>query len=81
MGEHEGGAEAGLSGVVEDVKGKAKEVAGSITGKEGLRKEGRSQQDKAAAERDVAESEAKAEKARAEADLQESRQKAHQQDD
>lgn len=79
MSKHEGGVEAGVSGVVEDVKGKAKEVIGSVTGKEALRDEGRAQQDKARAEREVAEKEAAAEKARAEADANEARQRAEQQ--
>ena len=62
------GPEAGVKGIVEDVKGKAKEAAGAITGKDELRREGRAQQDKAEAERDVAAKEAEAEKARAEAE-------------
>ena len=52
------GPQAGVKGVVEDVKGKAKEAAGAIAGKAELRREGRAQQDKAAAERDVAVKEA-----------------------
>jgi uncharacterized protein YjbJ (UPF0337 family) len=72
------GPEAGVRGVVEDVKGKAKEAAGAVTGKEELRREGRAQQDKAEAERDVAAKEAQAEKARAEAEAHEAEQRAHQ---
>ena len=41
------GPEAGVKGIVEDVKGKAKEAAGAIAGKDELRREGRAQQDKA----------------------------------
>mgnify|MGYP003520542624 CR=1 FL=1 len=63
---------------VEDVKGKVKEVAGTVTGKQHLEEEGRAQQDKAAADRDVARKEAEAEKARAEADAHEAEQRAHQ---
>jgi uncharacterized protein YjbJ (UPF0337 family) len=74
----ETGPEAGLRGVVEDVKGKIKETAGAATGKEELRREGRAQQDKAEAERDVAAKEAQAEKARAEAEAHEAEQRAHQ---
>jgi len=74
------GGEAGIEGVVEDVKGKAKEVAGNVTGKEDLRDEGRAQQDKARSEREVAEHEAKAEKARGEAEVDEARQRSHQDD-
>lgn len=72
------GPEAGLKGVVEDVKGKAKEVVGEVTGREDLEREGEAQQSKASAQRDVAEHEAKAEKARAEAEVQEAQQRANQ---
>jgi uncharacterized protein YjbJ (UPF0337 family) len=72
------GPEAGVKGIVEDVKGKAKEAAGAIAGKDELRREGRAQQDKAAAERDVAAKEAEAEKARAEAEAHEAEQRSHQ---
>ncbi len=44
------GAQAGVEGVVEDLKGKAKDVAGSITGDERLEREGEAQQSKAQAE-------------------------------
>ena len=72
------GPQAGVKGVVEDVKGKAKEAVGAITAKDELRREGMAQQDKAAAERDVAVKEAEAEKARAEADVHEAEQRSHQ---
>ena len=72
------GPEAGVKGIVEDVKGKVKEAAGAITGKDELRREGRAQQDKAEAERDVAVKEAEAEKARAEAEAHEADQRSHQ---
>lgn len=72
------GPEAGVRGVVEDVKGKVKEAAGAATGKDELRREGRAQQDKAEAERDVAAKEAEAEKSRAEAEAHEAEQRAHQ---
>ena len=39
--------EHGVEGIIEDVKGKAKEVAGEVTGHEDLEHEGRAQQDKA----------------------------------
>lgn len=70
------GPEAAVKGIVEDVKGKAKEVAGIVTGKDDLREEGRAQQDKAEAQRDVAKKEAEAEASRAEAAAAEARQKA-----
>ncbi len=72
------GPKAGAKGVVEEVKGRAKEAAGSLAGNEDLRDEGRAQQDKAASEREVAEKEAGAEKARAEAKAHEAAQRAHQ---
>jgi uncharacterized protein YjbJ (UPF0337 family) len=79
MSEDKGtGPEAGVKGVVEGVKGKAKEAAGAIAGKDELRREGRAQQDKADAERDVAVKEAEAEKARAEAEAHEAEQRSHQ---
>ena len=74
------GPEAGAKGVVEDIKGKAKEVVGEVSGNEALENEGRAQQDKAHAQRDVAEHEAKADAARSEAELQEARQRSHQDD-
>ena len=75
MADNSTGPKAGLSGIVEDVKGKAKEVIGGITGNEHLSDEGQAQQDKAAADRDVARKEAGAEKARAEADGAEAKQR------
>jgi uncharacterized protein YjbJ (UPF0337 family) len=72
------GPEAGAKGVIEDVKGKVKEAAGAATGKDELRREGRAQQDKAAAQRDVAAKEAEAEKARAKAGAYEAEQRAQQ---
>ena len=75
---NESGPEAGVEGVVEDVKGRAKEAAGAVTGSESLKQEGQAQQDKAAAQRDVAAKEAEAEKARAEARAAEAEQQSHQ---
>jgi uncharacterized protein YjbJ (UPF0337 family) len=72
------GPEAGAKGVVEDLKGKAKEVIGEVTGDESKEREGRAQQDKAQAERDVAKHEAEADAARSEAALHEAEQRAHQ---
>ena len=72
------GPKEGLKGVIEDVKGKAKEAVGSVTGNEDLKGEGEAQQDKAAAQREVAKKEAEAEKSRAEAAVHEAEQKAHQ---
>jgi uncharacterized protein YjbJ (UPF0337 family) len=72
------GPEAGVSGVVEDAKGKAKDAVGTVTGNERLEREGEAQQRKADAERDVAAKEAEAEKSRAAAEAHESEQRAHQ---
>ena len=75
---NESGPEAGVEGVVEDVKGRAKEAAGAVTGNEPMKQEGQAQQDKAAAQRDVAAKEAEAEKARAAARAAEAEQQSHQ---
>ncbi|MGW0161718.1 microaggregate-binding protein 1 [Mycobacterium sp. NPDC003323] len=72
------GPQEGLSGVVEDVKGKTKEAVGTVTGRDDLTREGEAQQDKAQAERDAAKKEAEADSARAGADAAEQRQKAEQ---
>ena len=72
------GPEAAAKGVIEDVKGKAKEAVGAVTGNNDLEREGEAQQDKADAQRDVAAREAEAEKARAEAEAHEAEQRANQ---
>ena len=72
-----GPAEA-IKGVVEDAKGKAKEVIGTVTGRNDLVNEGKAQQDKAEAQRDAARKEAEAEAARAGAKAAEKRQEANQ---
>jgi uncharacterized protein YjbJ (UPF0337 family) len=77
MAEKNGAAE-GISGVVEGVKGKAKEVAGAVAGRDDLRREGEAQQDKADAQRQAAEKEAEAASARSAAEANEARQKAQQ---
>ena len=76
---NESGPEAAVEGVVEEVKGRAKEAAGAVSGNESLKREGQAQQDKAAAEHDVAVKEAEAEKARAQASAAEAEQRSHQQ--
>lgn len=70
------GPEAGASSTGEKVKGSVKEAAGSLLGNEDMRREGMAQQDKAAAEKDVAKEEGKAEKARAKAAAAEREEKA-----
>jgi uncharacterized protein YjbJ (UPF0337 family) len=74
---NDSGPRSGAKGVVEDIKGKAKEAVGAITEDEQLKREGRAQQDKAAAQREVAVREAQAEKARAKASGHEAEQRAH----
>ncbi|MGB3896580.1 CsbD family protein [Mycolicibacter sinensis] len=78
MSDKDSGPEAGIKGVVEDVKGKVKEAAGTVTGDDSLKREGQAQQDKAEAQREVATKEAEAEKARAKAEAEEARQRAEQ---
>jgi uncharacterized protein YjbJ (UPF0337 family) len=78
MTDKDTGPEAGIKVVVEDVKGKGKEVAGTVTGRDDLIREGKAQQDKAEAERDVAKKEGEAEAARGGAAAAEARQKAEQ---
>ncbi|MBN3513367.1 CsbD family protein [Mycolicibacterium nivoides] len=78
MTEKNSGPEEGIKGVVEDVKGKAKEAVGTVTGRDDLVREGKAQQDKAEAQKDVAKKEAEAESARAGAKAAEQREQAHQ---
>jgi len=66
-------------GVVEGIKGKAKEAVGSLKGDRDLEREGEAQQDKADAEREAARKETEAARARAEAQVHEAREAAHQQ--
>lgn len=78
MADNNSGPQEGIKGVVEDVKGKAKEAVGTVTGRDDLTEEGKAQQDKAEAQRDAAAKEAEAEKARGEAKAEEQRQKSAQ---
>jgi uncharacterized protein YjbJ (UPF0337 family) len=78
MGEHNSGPEEAVKGVVEGVKGKAKEVVGAVTGRDNVQREGKAQQDKADAQRNAAKKEAEAESARSAAKVSEARQKAEQ---
>jgi uncharacterized protein YjbJ (UPF0337 family) len=78
MTDKDTGPEAGVKGVVEGVKGKVKEAAGALTGKDELRREGQAQQEKAEAQRDVATKEAEADKARVVAAAREAEQRSHQ---
>jgi uncharacterized protein YjbJ (UPF0337 family) len=69
------GPEEAIKGIVEDVKGKTKEIIGIVTNRDDLRKEGRAQQEKAQAARDAAKKEAQAAAARAAEKAAEARQK------
>ena len=60
MGDHNSGPEEAVKGVVEGVKGKAKEVIGAVTGRDDLQREGQAQQDKADSQREAAQKEAEA---------------------
>jgi uncharacterized protein YjbJ (UPF0337 family) len=78
MSDKNSGPEEGIKGVVEDVKGKAKEAVGTLTGRNDLTEEGKAQQDKAEAQRDAAKKEAEADAARGGAAAAEKRQESHQ---
>jgi uncharacterized protein YjbJ (UPF0337 family) len=72
------GPQEAVEGVVEGVKGKAKEVLGAVTGRDNVKREGEAQQDKGEAQRDAAKKEAEAESARGTARASEERQKSNQ---
>ena len=78
MSEKDTGPVAGVKGIVEGVKGKAKEAAGAVAGNDELKREGAAQQAKADAQREVAVKEGEADKARAEASAHEAEQRSHQ---
>jgi uncharacterized protein YjbJ (UPF0337 family) len=62
--------------VVEDINGQAKEVAGEMTGRGVLERDGEAQQSKATAERDAVKRETQSEASRAEAEAQDAKQRA-----
>ena len=78
MADNKSGPAEAVKGVVEDVKGKAKEAVGAVTGRDDVTREGRAQQDKAEAQRSAAKKEAEAEAARGSAKVAEERQRSHQ---
>ena len=78
MGDHKSGAQEAVKGVVEGVKGKAKEVGGTLAGRDDVVEEGQAQQDKADAQRDAGKKEAEAASACAGAKAAEERQKENQ---
>ena len=78
MGDQKSGPQEAVEGAVEGVKGKVKEVGGTLAGRDDLVKEGQAQQDKADAHRDAGKEEAEAQSARAGAKAAEERQKENQ---
>jgi uncharacterized protein YjbJ (UPF0337 family) len=72
------GPQEAVKGVVEGIKGKAKEAFGTVTGRGDVAAEGEAQQDKGQAQRDAARKEAEAEAARGAAKAAEKRQEQHQ---
>jgi len=78
MSDKNSGPKEGVKGVVEDIKGKAKEAVGTASGRDDLVREGKAQQDKAEAERNAAKKEGEAEAARAAARAAEERQRSNQ---
>jgi uncharacterized protein YjbJ (UPF0337 family) len=74
----ETGPKAAVDGVIEDAKGRVKEVAGRVSGNDRLEEEGQAQQDKAANQREVAKHEAEADAARGKAKADEAREQAAQ---
>lgn len=65
----------GIKGAVEDLKGRAKEAVGAVTGQDSLHREGQAQQDKAEAQQEMAEHESQADQAQRSAEAQEQRQR------
>jgi uncharacterized protein YjbJ (UPF0337 family) len=72
------GPQEAVEGVVEGLKGKAKEAFGAVTGRDDVKREGEAQQDKGEAQRDAAKKEAEAESARGAARASEERQRSNQ---
>ena len=67
-----------IKGIVEGARGKAKELLGTVLGRNDLSAEGEAQQDKADAQRNAGKKEAEANSARAAAKAAEERQRARQ---
>lgn len=68
----------GIKGVMEDVKGRLKESAGTLFGKDDKQREGRTQQNKGESQQQVAEHESQAEQARQNAAASEQNQRRQQ---
>ncbi|HVQ86378.1 MAG TPA: CsbD family protein [Mycobacterium sp.] len=78
MADNKSGPAEAVKGVVEGVKGKAKEAAGAVAGRDDLTREGQAQQDKAEAQRNAAKKEAEADAARGSAKVAELPQRSNQ---
>ena len=78
MSDKDSGPVAGVKGVVEDVKGKAKEAVGAVTGNDELKQEGAASEDKADRAARGCLKEAEVDKAAAVAATREAEQRSHQ---
>lgn len=78
MSDRSASTKQGVRGIVEDVKGKAKEAWASLRDDDKLRREARAQQRKGEAQRESAEAEIEAEKERAKARAYEAEQRSQQ---
>jgi uncharacterized protein YjbJ (UPF0337 family) len=78
MGDYKSTNEQAASGAIEDAKGRVKEAAGSLTGSEDLKREGRTQQEKGRQESQAAELRAEAAKADARAEAAKTEEQRHQ---
>ena len=78
MGDYKSTNKQAGSGKVDDLKGRVKEAAGSLTGSEDLKREGRSQQEKGQQEAEAARLRAEAEKADAAAKAAQTEEQRHQ---
>lgn len=65
----------GFKGAVENIKGRVKETAGALFGRDDTQREGRAQQEKGEAQQEVAERQTQAEQARQDAHLAEQRER------
>jgi uncharacterized protein YjbJ (UPF0337 family) len=72
------GPREAIEGVVEETKGKIKEILGIIFDRDELKKEGQAQQDKGKSLRNAVKKEVAADSARSAAKASEAREKAHQ---
>jgi uncharacterized protein YjbJ (UPF0337 family) len=78
MGDYKSTNEQAASGALDDVKGRLKEAAGSLSGSEDLKTEGRAQQEKGQQQSQAAELRADAAKADAKAEQAEAEERRHQ---